>query len=99
MQATRSLLAVLVPLSCLLTVVFAGADDTDFQKILAHLQDAQAKLDEIKRFDMPGFQPNQHYVREMKRYGVLPASFALSGDPIDVYTTDEAYFRSFWHVP
>ena len=80
-------------------VVFADTDDPDYQKILVHLQDAKAKLDEIKRFDMPGFKPNEHYVRELKRYGVLPASFDLSGDPIDVYTIDEAYFRSFWHVP
>ena len=99
MQATRPLPAVFVLLSCLLTVVFAGTDDPDYRKILAHLEDAEAKLDEIKRFDMPGFQPNEHYVREMKRYAVLPASFDLTCDPIDVYATDDAYFRSFWHVP
>ena len=29
------------------------------------------RLDEIKRFDMPGFRPNEHYVRELKRFGVL----------------------------
>ena len=39
------------------------------------------------------------YVREMKRYGVLPASFDASVDPIDVYAADQAYWRSFWHQP
>ena len=49
--------------------------------------------------DMPGFKPNEHYVREMKRYGVLPASFDLAQDSIDVYATDAEYFQSFWHLP
>ena len=80
-------------------VVFADTGDPDYQKILAHVEQAKAKLDEIKRFDMPGFKPNEHYVREMKRYGVLPASFDLAQDPIDVYATDAEYFQSFWHVP
>ncbi|MFH1266658.1 MAG: LamG-like jellyroll fold domain-containing protein, partial [Planctomycetota bacterium] len=80
-------------------IVFADTHDPDYRKILAHIEEARAKLGEIKRFDMPGFKPNEHYVREMKRYGVLPASFDLGKDPIDVYATDDAYFRSFWHVP
>jgi hypothetical protein len=53
-------------------IIFADPSDPDYQKILAHLQAAKAKLDEIKRFDMPGFRPNQHYIREMQRYGILP---------------------------
>jgi hypothetical protein len=41
---------------------------------------------------MPGFRPNVHYVREMKRYGVLPASLDARSDPIDVYATDRKYW-------
>ncbi len=41
-------------------------------------------------------KPSPHYVREMKRYGILPADFNLETDAIDVYATDEAYWRSFW---
>ena len=73
--------------------------DPDYGTILAHLEAAKAKLDEIKRFNMPGFTPNEHYVREMKRYGVLPASFDLEKNPIDVYATDRAYWESFWYWP
>jgi len=80
-------------------IVFTDADDPDYRTILAHVQAAGAKLDEIKRFDMPGFRPNEHYVREMKRYGVLSESFDPAKDPIDVYATDEAYWRSFWYNP
>jgi hypothetical protein len=77
--------------------IFANVDDADYQKILAHIQAAAKKLEEIKRFDMPGFKPNEHYVREMKRHGVLPQSFDLANDPIDVYAIDDAYWRKFWY--
>ena len=80
-------------------VVFDDSDDPDYQKILSHIEAAKARLEEIKRFDMPDFKPNEHYVREMKRYGVLAESFDLSRDPIDVYATDDAYWRSMWHRP
>jgi len=80
-------------------VIFADTDDADYGKILAHIQAAKAKLTEIKRFDMPGFRPRLEYVREMKRYGVLPAGFDPATDPIDAYATDQAYWRSMWHRP
>ena len=80
-------------------IVFSDTADPDYGIILAHLEAAKRKLDEIKRFDMPGFTPNEHYVREMKRYGVLPASFDPTSEPIDVYAIDRAYWESFWHRP
>ncbi len=80
-------------------IVFSDTADPDYQLILTHLQAARIRLDEIKRFDMPGFKPNHHYVREMKRYGVLPESFDLAKDPIDVYDADRTYYKTFWHTP
>jgi hypothetical protein len=77
-------------------VIFKNTDDPDYRKILVHVRAAKAKLDEIKRFDMPGFKPNEHYVREMKRYGVLRESFDPEKDPIDVYETDRKYWQPFW---
>ncbi len=41
-------------------------------------------------------RPNEQYIREMKRYGILPRDFDPATTPVDVYATDEAYFRSFW---
>ena len=32
---------------------------------------------------MAGFRPSRHYIREMKRYGVLSGSFDSAEDPID----------------
>lgn len=49
-------------------------------------------------YHVPDFRPNVHYVREMKRYGILPADFDLVS-PLDVYATDQAYWRQFWYRP
>jgi hydrazine synthase alpha subunit-like protein/WD40 repeat protein len=43
--------------------------------------------------------PSPQYVREMKRYGILPPELDTAANPIDVYATDEAYWQSFWHRP
>lgn len=75
-------------------LVFATADDPDYRAILTHIDAARRKLDAIKRFDMPGFRPNEHYVREMKRYGVLPASFDAATVPADPYEIDRRYWES-----
>jgi len=40
-------------------VIFESADDADYRSILAHVRAAGRRLDEIKRFDMPGFKPNE----------------------------------------
>ena len=78
--------------------VFAGTDDPDYKKILAVCRQGKRHLEQIKRFDMPGFHPTQSYVREMKRYGILPDDLPEDA-PIDVYATDRAYWRSLWWRP
>jgi hypothetical protein len=80
-------------------VIFSSRDDPDFQKILAHIRAAGARLDEIKRFDMPGFRPRPEYVREMKRFGVLPTSFDDTKDPLNAYEADQRYWESLWFRP
>jgi len=81
------------------STVFIKTDDPGYQKLLAMCVAGQHKLDEIKRFDMPGFKPRPEYIREMKRYGVLPATFDLAKDPLDVYELDRRYWASLWHTP
>jgi hypothetical protein len=81
-------------------VIFADKNDPDYRKILAHIEAAGARLNEIKRFDMAGFQPRYEYLREMKRYGVLPASFDLANPAkVDPYELDQKYWQLFWHNP
>ena len=73
---------------------FAAATDPDYRKLLCSIQEAAKHLDEIKRFDMPGFKPCVEYVREMKRFGVLPETFDVAKEPIDVYRIDRKYWDS-----
>jgi len=79
--------------------VFLDTADPDYKTLLNWVFALEAELNRIKRFDMPGFRPNEHYVREMKRYGALPSALDAATEPIDVYQTDEKYWRSFWYRP
>jgi hypothetical protein len=78
--------------------VFTSAEDPDFRRLLSGIQEAKAHLESIQRFTMPGFRPEPEYVREMKRYGILPETHQ-AGDPLNVYDTDRRYWESLWHRP
>jgi len=78
--------------------VFADTSDPLYQQILAAIRDAHARLQAGKRFDMPGFRPNEYYIREMQRFGFLPADLKPE-DPIDVYAVDKDYWDSFRYRP
>jgi len=80
------------------STVLADTQDEDYQNLLARIVKAKAQLDRIKRFDMAGFRPNEPYIREMMRFGILPAALG-PGDPVDPYATDLAYWNSFWYKP
>ena len=53
---------------------------------------------EAKRFDMPGFRPNGHYVVQMQRFGMLPERLDPN-QPIDCYAADRTYWETFWDRP
>ena len=78
--------------------VFSDRNDPDYQAIRALCHRGKLCLEEIKRFDMPGFQPPRAYVREMKRYGVLPEDHGPNLS-VDTYMLDQAYWKSLWHQP
>jgi hypothetical protein len=50
-------------------------------------------------YGMPDWRPPDHYVRWIKRFGILPVGFDVTKRPIDPYATDRAYWRSLWHHP
>ena len=79
-------------------VVFEDTNDPDYQRLLLGITETKQALDKTKRYDMPGFRPRPEYIREMQRYGILPETLE-SGDPVDYYAADRAYWRSFWHRP
>ncbi|MBI4623574.1 MAG: hypothetical protein HY736_10200 [Verrucomicrobia bacterium] len=70
--------------------VFTSPDDPDYRALLAGVEETKAYLESITRFTMPNFRPEPEYVREMKRYGILPENHR-DGGPIDVYDTDRRY--------
>jgi cytochrome c553 len=78
--------------------VIADKNSEIYKTILAGIERAKVRLDEKKRFDMPGFVPRPEYIREMKKYGILPADHDPS-QVVDVYDLEQRYWRSLWHVP
>ena len=81
------------------SVVFRDTNDPDYQTILAAVRAAKVRQESAGRHDMPGTRPNQHYIRWMKRFDVLPSTFDAIKDPIDPYKTDRDFWRSLWHHP
>ena len=79
--------------------VFADKTDPDFQKMLAGIREGKAIMDTGPCYTQAGFKPNRQYVREMKKYGILPVSFDLAKDEIDIFETDQRYWESFWYKP
>jgi hypothetical protein len=75
--------------------VFRTVEAPGYQTLLAMINRGGQELRKNKRFDMPGFEPSVHYVRTMSNLGILPRKLP-PGRSIDVYATDEAYWRSFW---
>ena len=78
--------------------IFADRNDPLYKKMLAAIQAAHGRLDTGKRFDMPGFRPNRNYIREMQRFGFLPAGLKPD-DAIDAYKVDRSYWDSFYYQP
>jgi hypothetical protein len=79
-------------------VVFADRADPDYQTLKAMCVAGGKHLAQIKRFDMAGFRPRRDWVREMKRYGILPPQTQVE-QTIDVYATEQQYWRSLWYRP
>ena len=76
--------------------VFANTADPDHAKLVAMAAAGKQNLDEIKRFDMPGFRPRPQYVREMIDYGILPVG-TTADSVTDPYEVDRRYWQSLWH--
>jgi hypothetical protein len=78
--------------------VFTSTEDADYREILARIAQAARRHQAEQRFDMPGFRPNVYYLRKLQTYGILPSDLGPDAS-IDVYATDQAYWKSFWHRP
>ncbi len=78
--------------------VFTATTDPDYQALLALVSAGRDHLERIGRFDMTSFQPRTDWVREMKRYGILPDPLP-NPNTIDVYGVERRYWESLWHSP
>ena len=77
--------------------LFTDKNDPGYKAILAMIAAGRDYLEQTStRFDMPQFRPRSDWVREMKRYGLLPESFPIA-DPIDVYSVEQNYWKSLWY--
>lgn len=79
--------------------VFREADDPGYGVILAMIREGKRYLEGIGRFDMAEFQPRPEYLREMRRYGILPDGFEPGSSRVDAYALDRKYWESLWHRP
>ncbi len=78
---------------------FEGTEDAGYQALLADIRGRNRPFGEMSRYGTAGFKPNRQYIREMKRFGVLPAEFDLARDPVDAFQTDREYWKLFWYRP
>jgi hypothetical protein len=76
--------------------VFADATDPDLAALRAAIAQGKAALEAAGNFGHAEFRPNPQYLREMRRFGILPAAFDPAREPIDVFDIDQRYWRSLW---
>jgi len=79
--------------------VITNRNDPDYQSILSMCTAGSRRLNEVGRFDMPGFKPRPEWIGEMQRFGLLPMELDPDHDPIDVYSVEQAYWKSLHHHP
>ncbi|MDR1454660.1 MAG: hypothetical protein LBJ01_03315, partial [Tannerella sp.] len=76
--------------------IFKSRKDPRYRQILKGIERTKQHLDHIRHFDMPGFTPRPEYIREMRKYGILPSGTEPS-DVTDVYALEQEYWRSLWY--
>ncbi|MCL2710244.1 MAG: hypothetical protein FWE95_05130 [Planctomycetaceae bacterium] len=79
-------------------VIFEDTNDPFYKAVLATLQDANRRLHIEKRFDMPGFRPNDDYIREMQKYGFVKKDLGPT-ELFDFYQAEQEYFDSWYFDP
>ncbi|MDR3245606.1 MAG: hypothetical protein LBT50_04165, partial [Prevotellaceae bacterium] len=80
------------------SAILTGKNDPRYKTIITGIERAKKHLDEIKRFDMPDFVPRPQYIRELKKYGIIPQEHNPS-DIVDTYELEQKYWSSLWYKP
>lgn len=79
--------------------VFRDKSDPDYKALLTALTKAANVINSVPRYGTPDFQPNKQYIREMKRFGILPKSFDPAKEKVNYFELDQLYWRSLWITP
>ena len=79
--------------------VFQDTSDPDYQAMLGQICEGKALFDAEPRWGTPRFVPNRQYIRELTKFGVLANDRNPGRDNIDVFETDQRYWRSLWYKP
>jgi hypothetical protein len=66
------------------------------ERVLGAIETAAVRHGEAKRFDMPGFHPNDHFLIQLQRYGALPDDCDLEKPSISARPS-ERIGRSMWY--
>ena len=74
--------------------VYKSKSDPGYKALLDYMNVLKKAQDNNKRYNMPGFKPNGHYIQNMKRYGIIPADYDPKTQEIDVFKTDRDYWES-----
>jgi hypothetical protein len=75
---------------------FATAEDADYQRLLAALRAAKQGRDTVPRYGTPDYRPNPQYVREMRRFGILPPDAEPGSLLLDHFEIDRRYWEALW---
>jgi hypothetical protein len=76
--------------------IFKDKNDPDYQFALACIQRGQKVFADRPGWGMQGWKPNKDYIREMKRFGILPRLFDSAKDDFDPFKVDQQYWQSLW---
>ncbi len=78
--------------------VFASKTDPDYVALLEEIRELREACYPRGFHFEPGYRAGPVYLREMKRYGVLPADFDPR-TPIDPWKIDQDYYELFYPEP
>jgi hypothetical protein len=77
-------------------IVFESKDDPEYQALVEDVRQYVESLREQRWYGTENWRPNEHYFREMKRYGVLPPDFDIQNDEADPFEVDRQYYELFY---
>jgi hypothetical protein len=79
-------------------IIFENKDDPLYKELLKSINNTKQRLEKNKRFDMPGFRPNNDYIREMQKYGFIKKDLKPD-ETFDYYKIEKEYFDSWYYDP